>query len=338
MRMARNLCKKGFDVTSPAEVCQGGSGGSTDLVFCVRIGLWGRQYLGVLDSGATISIVANKILLRGEVKNIMPSAAIHMGDGLVVHSCGDCQLDVPLGSGSIARRLYVMDTEAFDFVLGTDFFVEHSEILSLTLQEHYVLQADHSEGGESVPLERSEHTCSYLTVCKKEPSAMMVASKTEEYQLLGDVGDQGLKELEYSREDLNVELFVSDKQHVLDPCCSKGQNCCYKFYWPSFRMASGNPRFGELGKVLTKVPLEHSRMVLCSPDSGTHGENESSYSIGGAYAHFYPASRRRHPRASWLQDAYWERRMGEHAKRGGRGSSPSTLGRSGPCYGLGSST
>ena len=39
-------------------------------------------------------------------------------------------------------------------------------------------------------------------------------------------------------------------------------------------MAYGNPRFSELGKVLTKVALESSRMVLCSPDWGAHGGNE----------------------------------------------------------------
>ena len=49
---------------------------------------------------------------------------------------------------------------------------------------------------------------------------MMVASKTEDYQLIVDVLDQGLKELGYSREDLNVELFARDKQHVLDLYCS----------------------------------------------------------------------------------------------------------------------
>ena len=95
---------------------------------------------------------------------------------------------------------------------------------------------------------------------------MMVASKTEDYQLLGDVLDQGLSELGDSREDVNVELFASDKQHVLDLYCSKRKNCCYQFYWPSCGMAYGNPRFSELGKVLTKVALERSRMVLCSPD------------------------------------------------------------------------
>ena len=103
---------------------------------------------------------------------------------------------------------------------------------------------------------------------------MMVASKTEDYQLLRDVLDQGSKELGYSREDLNVEWFATDKQHVLDLYCSKGQNCCYKFYWPSFRMAYRNSRFSELQKVLTKVALERSRMVLCSPDRGAHGRNE----------------------------------------------------------------
>ena len=208
----------------------------------------------------------------------MPTAAIRMGDGHVVHSCGDCEVDVPMVSRSIAHRFYVMDTEAFDFVLGTDFFVEHSQILSLTLQAPYVLQVDHGDGWESVPLEQSERTSSYLRACKKEPSTMMVASKTEDYQLPGDVLDPGLKELGYSREDLNVQLFASDKQHVLDLYCSKGENCCYKFYWPSFGMAYGNPRISELGKVLTKVAWKRSRMVLCSPDSGAlltaHGENE----------------------------------------------------------------
>ena len=61
---------------------------------------------------------------------------------------------------------------------------------------------------------------------------MMVASKTEVYQLLGSVLDQGLKDLGYSREELNPDLFASDKQHVVDLDCSKGQGCCYKFFRP----------------------------------------------------------------------------------------------------------
>ena len=204
-------------------------------MFWVRIRLGGREYLGVLDTGATISIVAKKILPCGSLKNTMTTAAIRMGDGHVVHSCGDCEVEVPMGLLTIAHQFYVMDTEAFDFVLGTDFFVQHSQIQSLTLQAPYLLYVDHGSGRESVPLEQSEHTSSYLRLSKEEPSNMMAASKTEDYQLLGEVLDQGLKAL---------------------------------------GMAYGNPRFSELGKVLTKVALERSRMVLCSPDWGAHGRNE----------------------------------------------------------------
>ena len=240
-------------------------------MFWVRIRLGGREYLGVLDTRATISIVAKKKVPCWSLKNTMTTAAIRMGDGHVMHSCGDCEVEVPMGSRTIAHLFYVMDTEAFDFVLGTDFFVQLSQIQSLTLQAPYLLYVNHGEGRESVPLEQSEHTSSYLRVSKEEPSNMMAASKTEDYQLLGEVLDQGLKECGCSREYLSVELFPSDKQHVLDLYWGKGKNCSYKFYWPSFRTAYGNARFSELGKVCTKVALEHSGMVLCSPDWGAPG-------------------------------------------------------------------
>ena len=274
MRMARKLRNKGFEVTCPAEFSRGRSGGAQDLVFLVCIQKGGREYLGVLDTGATISIVAKKTLPCGSLGNTMTTAAIRMGDGHVVHSCGDCEVEVRNGSRTIVHRFHVMDTESFDFVLGTDFFLQHSQIQSLTLQAPYLLYMDHGSGRDSVPLEQSEHTSSYPRVSKEEPSNMMAASKTEDYQLLGEVLDQGLKELGYSREDLSVELFASDMQHVLDLYCSKNKNCSYKFYWPSFGIAYGNPRFSELGKVLTKVALERSCMVLCSPDWGAHGGNE----------------------------------------------------------------
>ena len=104
-----------------------------------------------------------------------------------------------MGSQTIGHRFYVMDTEAFDFVLGTDFFVQHTQIQCLTLQAPYLLYVDHGDGRESVPLEQSKHTSSYLRVSRKEPSNMMAASKAEDYQLLREVLDQGLKELGYSR-------------------------------------------------------------------------------------------------------------------------------------------
>ena len=150
-------------------------------MFWVRIRLGGREYLGVLDTGATISIVAKKALPCRSLKNTMTTAAIGMGDGHVVHSCGDCEVEAPMGSRTIAHRFYVMDTEAFDFVLGTDLVVQHSQIQSLSLQVPHLLYLDHGNGKESVPLGQLEYTSSYLGVLKEEPSNMMAASQTEDY-------------------------------------------------------------------------------------------------------------------------------------------------------------
>ena len=108
-------------------------------MFWVRIRLWGREYPGVLDTWATISIVARKTLPLGDLKSIMPTKAIHRGDAHVKHSCGDSEVDVPMGSRSTAHRFYVIDNEDFDFALGTDFFAEHLQILSLKLQAPYAL-------------------------------------------------------------------------------------------------------------------------------------------------------------------------------------------------------
>ena len=210
-------------------------------MFWVRIRLGGREYLGVLDTGATISIVAKKILPCGSLKNTMTTAAIRMGDGHVVHSCGDCEVEVPMGSRTIAHRFYVMDTEAFDFVLGTDFFVQHSQIQSLTLQAPYLLYVDHGSGRESVPLEQSEHTSSYLRLSKEEPSNMMAASKTEDYQLLGEVLDHGLKELGYSREDLSVELLAATSSMYWTYTAARGRTAATNFTGPLSGWPTGTP-------------------------------------------------------------------------------------------------
>ena len=67
MRIARKLQKKGFELTCPAEFWQGRSGGPTDLVFLVPIHLGRREYLGILETGSTISIVAKKISRRRDL-------------------------------------------------------------------------------------------------------------------------------------------------------------------------------------------------------------------------------------------------------------------------------
>ena len=181
----------------------------------------------------------------------MPTAAIRMGDEHVVHSCRDCEVEVPIGSRTIAHRFYVMDTEALDFVLGTDFFMQHSQIQSLTLQAPYLLCVDHGNGRESVPLEQSEHTSSYLRVSKEEPSNMMAVSKTEDYQLLGEVVDQGLKELGYQVLQRTPECGVVRQRQAtcLGPLLQQGETLLLqKFTGPLSGLPTGTPGSVNLGR------------------------------------------------------------------------------------------
>ena len=77
---------------------------------------------------------------------------------------------------------------------------------------------------------------------------MIAASKTEDYQLLGEVLAQGLKELGCSREDLSVELLASDKQHVLDLYCSKGKTAATNFTGPHSGWPTGTPGLVNWGR------------------------------------------------------------------------------------------
>ena len=55
---------------------------------------------------------------------------------------------------------------------------------------------------------------------------------------------------------------------------AKGKVAATNFTGPLSGWPTGTPGSVNWGKVLTKVALERSRMVLCSPDWGANGGNE----------------------------------------------------------------
>ena len=89
---------------------------------------------------------------------------------------------------------------------------------------------------------------------------------TENYQLLRPVWENGLAALQVDLNEVQVELFASKEQHMMQLNCSRYLNNAYRFYWKSMRLCYANPPFSQLAKVLTKIALEGARMVLCTPD------------------------------------------------------------------------
>ena len=97
--------------------------------------------------------------------------------------------------------------------------------------------------------------------------------RTENYQLVRPVLENGVAALQVDLNEVQVALFASNKQHMMQLYCSRYLNNAYRFYWRSMGLCYANPPFSQLAKVLTKIALEGARVALYTPDLGTKGEH-----------------------------------------------------------------
>ena len=111
----------------------------------------------------------------------------------------------------------------------------------------------------------------------QEESGLRYASKTEyrteNYQLARHVLENGLAALQVNLDEIQVELFASQQQHIMQLYCSKHLNNAFRFFWKAMGIAYANPPFSLLAKVLTKIAYEGGRVVMCTPDWGCSGEH-----------------------------------------------------------------
>ena len=78
-----------------------------------------RVYKAVLDTGATLSILACRLLKQAEIRKTQ-TVAIRAGDGRTINSLGGVDVTVCPGDEQVTRHCKVLDTDAFDIVIGTD--------------------------------------------------------------------------------------------------------------------------------------------------------------------------------------------------------------------------
>ena len=111
-----------------------------------------QVFRAVLDTGATFSIVARRLLKTFKKTK---TVAIRVGDGRTIHSFGGVDVTICLGDETVTQHCRVLETEAFDIVIGTDFLRRNTQVKMLSLQRPYSLQCDFGSGLFSVPLELS---------------------------------------------------------------------------------------------------------------------------------------------------------------------------------------
>ena len=176
-------------------------------------------------------------------------------------------MTICLGDETVTQQCRVLNTEAFDIVIGTDFLQRNPRVKMLSLERPYSLHCDFGSGPFSVPMELSGRKESGLRHAAK------TNYRTENYHLARQVPENGLAALQESLDEIQVELFASQQQHIRQLYCSKHLNNAFRFIWKAMGVAYANLPFSLLAKVLTKIAYEGGRVVMCTPDWGCLGEH-----------------------------------------------------------------
>ena len=137
----------------------------------------------------------------------------------------------------------------------------------LSIQRPYSLHCDFGSGLFSVPLELSGRKESGLRYAPK------INYRTKNYKLARHVLESGLAALQVNLDEIQVELFASQQQHIMQSYCSKHLNNAFRFFWKAMGLLYANPPFSLLAKVLTKIAYEGGGVVMCTPDLGCSGEH-----------------------------------------------------------------
>ena len=234
------------------------------MVFWIVVKIGDQVFRVVLDTGATLSIVARRPLKTFKKTK---TVAIRVGDGRTIHSLGGVDVTICRGDETLTQHCRVLDTDAFDIVIGTYFLRRNPQVKMLSLQRPYSLHCGIGSGLFSVPLELSGRKESWLRYASK------TNNRTENYQLARHFLENGLAVLQVTLDEIQVELYASQQQHIMQLYCSKHLNNAFRFFWKGMGLAYANPPFSLLAKVVTKISYEGGRVVMCTPEWGCSGEH-----------------------------------------------------------------
>ena len=131
----------------------------------------------------------------------------------------------------MTQHCKLLDTDAFDIVIGTDFMRRNPQVKMLSLHRPYALHCDFSIGLFCVPLQLLGQKESGLGYVKR-------SYQTENYQLLRPVLKNRLAAQEVDLNEVQVEFFANKEQHMMQLYCSGYLNNAYRFYCRSMGFAT----------------------------------------------------------------------------------------------------
>ena len=144
------------------------------MVFWILVKIRDQVFRAVLDTSATLSIVARHLLKTFKKTR---TVAIRVGNGRTIHSFGGVNVSICLGDNPVMQHCRLLDTDAFDIVIGSDFLRRTPQVEMLSLQRPCALHCNFGGGLFSEPLELSGRKESGLRYAAK------TNYRTENYQL-----------------------------------------------------------------------------------------------------------------------------------------------------------
>ena len=219
-----------------------------------------KQVTALIESGASISVVSNRLVPEANL-NREKSIPVQVANGQTCFTLGETELILRLELNDFSQKAHVLETDAFEAILGLDFLTENPRCRGILT---YPSPARLIFDGEEIILSN------FLGVNAK-PSCFHVhrAFKTEAYTLIPEVKVSALQNL-CLENDFLVDLFANhlNAQHKL--FCTR-QNSAFRYNWSSLCQGGNsilwaNPPFSQLDRVLAKVVLSPCKIVLVTPN------------------------------------------------------------------------
>ena len=150
----------------------------------------------------------------------------HKGWGWSHHPFPGERVDVTvcLGDEQVTHYCKVLDTDAFDIVITTDFLRRNPKVKLLSLRRPYALHCDFGSALFSVPPKLSVRKESGLRYVNR-------SYRTENYQLGRPLLESGLAAVQVDLNQVQVESFASKEQHMMQVYCSRYLGKAYGFHW-----------------------------------------------------------------------------------------------------------
>ena len=247
-------CEKHWIPLKTLQAAQKSRGGSSGKrLYTCLVSLGDQRYHGLLNTGANNTLVAGRLVQQRQTQ-MGEAFGVKAGSGAVQLTSGETEGGVHVGKEELPFSFATFNTDAFDVILGNDFFQvnPHIKYLSLQAPDHLLVRRQ----GQLVEVPLNEDT-------KRKPPVQIIQglspnlgadvklegvvalhtqlARTGNYKRLTDTKRKGIADL-----SLEGELRTSKQNTDSHFYCNRKDNSAFWYHWGwllRWKQLYANPMF-----------------------------------------------------------------------------------------------